>query len=36
MQSKKRLIGHEIDDLTEKVYTERDIQWFRDEIAKIK
>lgn len=32
----KRLIGHEIDDLTEKVYTERDIQWFREEIAKIK
>lgn len=32
----KRLIGHVIDDLTEKVYTERDIQWLRDEIAKIK
>ena len=32
----KRMIGHAIDDLTEKVYTERDIQWFRDEIAKIK
>ena len=32
----KRLIGHVIDDLTEKVYTERDIQWLRDEITKIK
>lgn len=32
----KRLIGHVIDDLTEKVYTERDIAWLRDEIAKIK
>lgn len=32
----KRMIGHAIDDLTEKVYTERDIQWFREEIAKIK
>ena len=32
----KRLIGHVIDDLTEKVYTERDIQWLKDEIAKIK
>lgn len=32
----KRLIGHVIDDLTEKVYTERDMQWLRDEIEKIK
>lgn len=32
----KRLIGHAIDDLTEKVYTERDINWLREEIAKIK
>jgi integrase len=32
----KRMIGHAIDDLTEKVYTERDIQWFRDEMKKIK
>ena len=32
----KRMIGHAIDDLTEKVYTERDIQWLREEIAKIK
>jgi integrase len=32
----KRMIGHVIDDLTEKVYTDRDIQWLRDEIAKIK
>lgn len=32
----KRLIGHAIDDLTEKVYTERDINWLREELAKIK
>ena len=32
----KRLVGHAIDDLTEKVYTERDIQWLREEIEKIK
>lgn len=31
----KRLIGHEIDDLTERVYTDRDIEWLRDEISKI-
>lgn len=31
----KRLIGHEIDDLTERVYTERDIEWLREEISKI-
>lgn len=31
----KRLIGHEIDDLTERVYTDRDIEWFREEISKI-
>jgi len=32
----KRLVGHAIDDLTEKVYTERDVQWLREEIEKIK
>lgn len=32
----KRLIGHTIDDLTEKVYTERDVQWLREELEKIR
>lgn len=31
----KRLVGHAIDDLTERVYTERDIEWLREEISKI-
>lgn len=28
----KRLIGHEIDDTTEKYYTERDVEWLRKDI----
>lgn len=32
----KRLIGHSISDLTERVYTDRDIEWLREEIEKIK
>lgn len=32
----KRLIGHTITDLTEDRYTERNIEWLREEIAKIK
>lgn len=32
----KRMVGHSIQDLTEKVYTKRDTQWLRDEIEKIK
>lgn len=32
----KRLVGHAINDVTEKVYTERDIEWMRNEIEKIK
>lgn len=32
----KRIVGHYIEDITEKVYTERDIEWLRNEIEKIK
>ena len=32
----KYIMGHEISDITEKIYTDRDIQWLKDEIAKIK
>lgn len=32
----KYIIGHEIDDITEKVYTERDPEWLAEEIEKIK
>ncbi len=31
----KRIVGHYIADITEKVYTERDINWIRQEINKI-
>ena len=31
----KRIVGHAIDDLTERVYTERPISWLADEIEKI-
>ena len=31
----KRLAGHSINDVTEKIYTERDIEWLRCEIEKI-
>lgn len=31
----KRLIGHRIDDLTERVYTKRDLEWMRSELEKI-
>ena len=30
----KRLAGHKITDVTEAVYTIRDIEWLRDEIEK--
>lgn len=30
-----RLVGHHIDDLTERVYTERSINWLKNEIKKI-
>lgn len=32
----KRIMGHSIKDLTERVYTTRDIAWLREEIEKIK
>lgn len=31
----KRVVGHSITDITERVYTDRDIAWLKDEIAKI-
>lgn len=32
----KRIIGHNISDITEKVYTDRDLKWLIDEMNKIK
>lgn len=32
----KRIVGHRIEDITEKVYTKRDIDWLHSEIEKIK
>lgn len=32
----KYIVGHTINDITEKVYTERDVSWLREEIEKIK
>ena len=32
----KRMIGHRISDITEKVYAKRSIEWLREEIEKIK
>lgn len=32
----KYLVGHTITDLTEKIYTDRDLEWLREEIEKIK
>ena len=31
----KRIMGHKIDDLTERVYTDRSVEWLRSEIEKI-
>ena len=31
----KRIVGHSISDLTEKVYTERNLEWLQSEIEKI-
>lgn len=31
----KRIIGHSINDLTERVYTDRDVEWLRSELEKI-
>ena len=32
----KRIVGHSIDDITEKVYTERDASWLRCEMEKLR
>lgn len=32
----KRIIGHAITDITEKIYTERPVSWLKEEIEKIK
>lgn len=32
----KYIVGHTISDITEKVYTKREIEWLKDEIEKIK
>lgn len=32
----KRIVGHTIKDITEKVYTDRDVNWLKSEIEKIK
>lgn len=32
----KYIVGHSISDITEKVYTERNIEWLKDEMEKIK
>lgn len=31
----KRLVGHYIADLTERIYTDRDVEWLRSEIEKV-
>ena len=32
----KYIVGHEISDITEKVYTQRETEWLKSEIEKIK
>lgn len=32
----KYIVGHQIDDITEKVYTEREKSWLKEEIEKIR
>ena len=32
----KYLVGHKISDITEKVYTQREFEWLKEEIEKIK
>ena len=32
----KMIVDHEINDITEKVYTDRSLEWLRKEIEKIK
>lgn len=31
----KKIIGHSVSDITERVYTKRDPEWLRNEIEKI-
>ena len=31
----KRIVGHAIEDITENIYTERDIEWLKEEASKI-
>lgn len=31
----KKIVGHEIDDITEKIYTDRDPEWLKNEMKKI-
>lgn len=32
----KKFVGHNIDDITEKIYTKRSLSWYKEEIEKIK
>lgn len=32
----KRFVGHKISDITERIYTDRSLDWFQEQIAKIK
>ena len=32
----KYMVGHKISDITEKVYTQREFDWLKEEIEKIK
>lgn len=32
----KRIVGHDIDDITEAIYTERSLDWYHEEMQKIK
>lgn len=36
LHSIKYMVGHKISDITEKVYTQREFEWVKDEIEKIK
>ena len=31
----KKIVGHAISDITERVYTDRDIEWLRSELSKL-
>ena len=32
----KNIVGNRISDITEKVYTERDMEWLKEEMNKVK